>query len=250
VIAANAPPSVDPDEVARFEAIGEDWWSPAGSMRALHQINPLRLGWLRDLMIAHFTLSPGGDRPGPLAGLAILDVGCGAGLLSEPLARLGANMTGIDPAAGSLEVARRHAEETGASLAYRAASVEALAAEGASFDVVLAMEVVEHVRDVKSFVKTACGLVRPGGLFAASTLNRTLRSFALAIIGAEYVLGWVPRGTHRWEQFVTPEELRAACRAAGCREKTRVGLVYDPLRARWRLSRDTGVNFMMAAKRT
>jgi 2-polyprenyl-6-hydroxyphenyl methylase / 3-demethylubiquinone-9 3-methyltransferase len=250
MIAPSAPSSVDPDDVARFDAIGEDWWDPAGSMRPLHQINPMRLGWLRDLMIQHFSLSAAATGPGPLAGLAILDVGCGAGLLSEPLARLGAAVTGIDPAAGVIEVARRHAEETGASPNYRTSTIEDLAAEGAQFDAVLAMEVVEHAPDMKSFVKSACGLVRPGGLFAASTLNRTLKSFALAIIGAEYVLGWIPKGTHRWEQFVTPEELSRACRAAGCREETRVGVVYDPLRRTWRLSRDTGVNYMMAAART
>jgi 2-polyprenyl-6-hydroxyphenyl methylase/3-demethylubiquinone-9 3-methyltransferase len=239
--------SVDSEDVARFDAIGEDWWDPAGSMRALHQINPLRLRWLRDLMVAHFALRSAPSGPGPLAGLSILDIGCGAGLLSEPLARMGANVTGVDPAPGNITVARQHAEETGASPNYRVATIEALAAEGARFDAVLAMEVVEHVRDVRSFVKLACGLVRPGGLFAASTLNRTLKSFALAIVGAEYVLGWVPKGTHRWEQFVTPEELREACGAAGCREKTRIGVIYDPLRAQWRLARDTGVNYMMAA---
>jgi 2-polyprenyl-6-hydroxyphenyl methylase / 3-demethylubiquinone-9 3-methyltransferase len=239
--------SVDPDDVARFDAIGQDWWDPAGSMRALHQINPLRLAWLRDLMVAHFALANAPAGPGPLAGLSILDVGCGAGLLSEPLARMGAEVTGIDPAPGNIAVARQHAEETGASPNYRVATIEALAAEGARFDAVLAMEVVEHVRDMRGFVKLACGLVRPRGLFAASTLNRTLKSFALAIVGAEYVLGWVPKGTHRWEQFVTPEELSEACAAAGCREKTRAGMVYDPLRARWRLARDTSVNYMMAA---
>ena len=147
-------------------------------------------------------------------------------------------------------MARRHAAETGASLSYRAATRRAICAEeGASFDVVLAMEVVEHVRDMPRFVRTACGLVRPGGLFAASTLNRTLRSFALAIIGAEYVLRWLPQGTHRWEQFVTPEELSGAFRSAGLRETARTGVVYDPLRAAWRISRDTGVNYMIAAKR-
>jgi 2-polyprenyl-6-hydroxyphenyl methylase / 3-demethylubiquinone-9 3-methyltransferase len=239
--------SIDPDDVARFDAIGEDWWDPAGSMRALHQINPLRLGWLRDLMVGHFALTGAPMGPGPLAGLSILDVGCGAGLLSEPLARMGASVTGIDPAPGNIAVARGHAEETGASVNYRLATIEELASQDERFDVVLAMEVVEHVRDVKTFVKLACGLVRPGGLFAASTLNRTFKSFALAIIGAEYVLGWVPKGTHRWEQFVTPEELREACAAAGRREKTRVGVVYDPLRTQWRLSRDVGVNYMMAA---
>jgi 2-polyprenyl-6-hydroxyphenyl methylase/3-demethylubiquinone-9 3-methyltransferase len=245
--AADATSSIDPAEIARFEVLGEDWWDPAGSMRALHQINPLRLAWLRDLLVKR--LRPAASGAGPLAGLAILDIGCGAGLLSEPLARLGAEVTGIDPAPGNIEIARRHAEETGASTTYRATSLEAIAAEDKRFDAVLAMEVVEHVREVRGFVKTACGLVKPGGLFAASTLNRTLRSFALAIIGAEYVLGWVPKGTHRWEQFVTPDELRAAVGAAGCREIARSGVIFDPLRRNWRLSRDTSVNYMAAARK-
>jgi len=247
--AASPSSSVDRRDVARFEALGEDWWDPLGPMRALHQINPLRLAWLADVMAEHFGLSRDKASPSRLAGLTILDIGCGAGLLSEPLARLGANVVGIDPAPGNIEIARSHAEETGASLAYRAATVEELAEEGRTFDAVLAMEVVEHVTDMRRFVKTAAGLARPGGLFATSTLNRTFRSFALAIIGAEYVLGWVPKGTHRWEQFITPEELSEACRAAGCREKRRVGVVYDPLRRDWRLSRDTAVNYMFAAKR-
>jgi 2-polyprenyl-6-hydroxyphenyl methylase/3-demethylubiquinone-9 3-methyltransferase len=246
--AANASPSVDPDDVARFEALGEDWWDPAGSMRALHQINPLRIAWLRDLMVRRFKTAARADDL-PLAGLTILDIGCGAGLLAEPLARLGADVTGLDPAPGNIELARRHAAETGASLSYRAATLEQAAQEGAAFDVVLAMEVVEHVRDMPRFVQTACGLVRPGGLFAASTLNRTLRSFALAIIGAEYILRWLPQGTHRWEQFVTPEELSGAFRSAGLREVSRAGVVYDPLRLVWRTSRDTSVNYMIAARR-
>jgi 2-polyprenyl-6-hydroxyphenyl methylase / 3-demethylubiquinone-9 3-methyltransferase len=246
--AVNSSPSVDPDDVARFEALGEDWWDPAGSMRALHQINPLRIAWLRDIMVRRLKAASGADDL-PLAGLAVLDIGCGAGLLAEPLARLGAEVTGLDPAPGNIELARRHAVETGANLVYRAATVEELAQENVSFDVVLAMEVVEHVRDMPRFVRTACGLVRPGGLFAASTLNRTLRSFALAIVGAEYILRWLPQGTHRWEQFVTPEELSGAFRSAGLREAARAGVVYDPLRRSWRTSRDTSVNYMIAARR-
>jgi 2-polyprenyl-6-hydroxyphenyl methylase/3-demethylubiquinone-9 3-methyltransferase len=246
--ASDAAASLDPADIARFEAIGDDWWDPMGSMRALHEINPLRIAWLRDTIVRRFRTSPGGGEA-PLAGLTILDIGCGAGLLAEPLARLGADVTGLDPAPGNIEVARRHAAETGASLAYRAATLEQLASEEPSFDVVLAMEVVEHVRDMPRFVRTACGLVRPGGLFAASTLNRTLKSFALAIVGAEYVLGWLPRGTHRWEQFVTPEELSGALRSAGLREIARAGVVYNPLAAAWRVSRDTGVNYLIAAKR-
>ena len=246
--ATDASSSVDAADVARFEAIGDDWWDPAGSMRPLHQINPLRIAWLRDLMRRHFRARRGGHEL-PLEGLSILDIGCGAGLLAEPLARLGGDVLGLDPAPGNIEVARRHAAETGAAVSYRAATLEQLAGEGASFDVVLAMEVVEHVRDMPRFVATACSLARPGGLFVASTLNRTLRSFALAIVAAEYVLGWLARDTHRWEQFVTPEELSDAFRAAGLEETARSGVVYDPLRAVWRLSRDTGVNYMIAAKR-
>jgi 2-polyprenyl-6-hydroxyphenyl methylase / 3-demethylubiquinone-9 3-methyltransferase len=246
--ASIASPSVDPADVARFEAFGDDWWDPAGPMRPLHQINPLRIAWLRDLLVRHFKTSPPPDEP-PLSGLTILDIGCGAGLLAEPLSRLGAEVTGLDPAPGNIEAARRHAEETGAKLSYRAATLEQLADEGASFDVVLAMEVVEHVRDPKRFVERACSLARPGGLFAASTLNRTLKSFALAIVGAEYILRWLPAGTHRWEQFVTPEELSGALRGAGFRETARAGIVYDPLRRLWRISRDTGVNYMIAARR-
>jgi 2-polyprenyl-6-hydroxyphenyl methylase/3-demethylubiquinone-9 3-methyltransferase len=245
----DASPSLDPTDVARFEALAQEWWDPDGPMRALHQINPLRIAWLIDLIAGHFGTSGTPDAAGRLAGISILDIGCGAGLLSEPLARLGANVTGLDPAPRNIEVARSHAEETGARLAYRAGTVEAFAAEGATFDVVLAMEVVEHVRDMRGFVKTACGLARPGGLFAGSTLNRTLRSFALAIVASEYILGWTPKGAHRWEKFVTPDELSAACLAGGCREKKRVGVVYDPLRGGWRLSRDTGVNYMIATKR-
>jgi 2-polyprenyl-6-hydroxyphenyl methylase / 3-demethylubiquinone-9 3-methyltransferase len=245
---SDAAASVDPADVARFDAIGDDWWDPAGSMRALHQINPLRIAWLRDLMVREFKVSAASDEP-VLAGLSVLDIGCGAGLLAEPLSRLGATVTGLDPAPDNIEVARRHAAETGADLVYRAGTVEEVAREGAVFDIVLAMEVVEHVRDMRRFVRTACGLVRPGGLFAASTLNRTLKSFALAIVGAEYILRWLPMGTHRWEQFVTPEELRDAFASAGLKEIARAGVVYDPLRADWRKSSDTGVNYMIAAKR-
>ena len=179
--------------------------------------------------------------------MSLLDVGCGAGLFAEPLARLGADVVGVDPAPAAIEAARHHAEETGARLAYRAATVEALAEEPRLFDVVSAMEVVEHTADPKLFVATAASLVKPGGLFLASTLNRTLRSFALAIVGAEYVLRWLEPGTHRWEQFVTPIELTGYARAAGLRRRSLRGMVYDPFRRDWRLSSDTGVNYLFAA---
>ena len=207
--------SVLAPEVERFDALGESWWDPDGPMAPLHRLNPVRLAWARDAILRHSRReAPLGA---PLAGVELLDVGCGAGLFAEPLARLGADVLGVDPAARAIEVARRHAEETGAKLAYRAATLEELAGEPRQFDVVAAMEVVEHASDPKRFVLTAARLIKPGGLFLASTINRTLKSFAFAIVGAEYVLRWLEPGTHRWEQFVTPLELTAFARAAGLR---------------------------------
>ncbi len=228
-------------------------------MKALHRLNPLRIAYLRDHLCRHFPRPDGSHRDPaqakPLAGLSVLDIGCGGGLLCEPLARLGAEVTGIDPAPGSIEVARRHAEASGLVIRYEAASVESLAAKPGRFDAVLAMEVVEHVTDVEAFVGTACGLVasavgsRPSGLFFGSTLNRTMKSFALAIVGAEYVLRWLPRGTHNWEKFVTPEELAAAMRAGGVTPVETSGVIFNPLADRWQLGRDTSVNYMMVGKR-
>jgi 2-polyprenyl-6-hydroxyphenyl methylase/3-demethylubiquinone-9 3-methyltransferase len=236
------------EEVRRFAALGDEWWNPAGPMAALHRLNPTRLAWMRETIAAHFGREAKGAAP-PLAGLSVLDIGCGGGLVAEPLARMGADVTGLDPAAESIAVARAHAEATGAQLAYRAGLVEDLVAERVRFDVVTALEVVEHVADLRGFVAAAAALAKPGGLVLASTLNRTLKSFALAIVGAEYVLGWVEKGTHRWEQFVTPEELSAALEAAGCHETARRGLVYDLPRRDWRLSSHVSVNYFMAAKK-
>ena len=203
-------------------------------MQALHKFNPVRVAYLRELLGRYF--SDGGEPRNwrsarALDGLTILDIGCGAGILSEPLARLGARITAIDPASRNIEVAREHAAKAGLSIDYRCISAEALVAEGARFDAVLAMEVIEHVNDVENFLRLASGMVRPGGLLAAATLNRTLKSFAFAIVGAEYVLRWVPRGTHRWSQFVTPQELAKALRAAGLHIKNETGVVYDPVAA-------------------
>ena len=242
-------PGVDAADVARYERLGEEWWDPRGPMGPLHAINPTRLGYLGDLIARQFDRTATDAADPPLSGLTILDIGSGGGLLSEPLARLGASVTGIDPAPNNVAVARRHAEAAGLVIDYRAATAEVLAAAGDSFDVVLGLEVVEHVPDPAAFLRTACSLVRPGGLFVVSTLNRTARSFALAIVGAEYVLRWLPRGTHRWHQFVTPEEAAVPIRLSGLRILERVGLTYDPLRNRWSLSRDTGVNYFLAAAR-
>ncbi len=244
---AQSAPSIIVEEVARFDALGDSWWDEDGPMAPLHRLTPLRIAWARDLCARHFGREA--DSGPPLAGLTILDVGCGGGLFAEPLARLGADVLGVDPAPASIGVARRHAEETGAKLAYRVATVEELAAEPARFDVVTAMEVVEHVADPARFVAEAAGLLKPGGLFLASTLNRTLKSFALAIVGAEYILRWIEPGTHRWEQFVKPEELALAARQAGLRGVERKGVSYDPLRRSWRLSDDLSVNYQLAAKK-
>lgn len=249
---AMAAASVDPEEVARFDRLGDEWWNPRGPMQALHRFNPVRVDYLRRFLgRRRARLAPGSAAPRglPLQGLDILDIGCGGGLLAEALARLGATMTAIDPAPTNIEVARRHAEKSGLAIDYRCTSAEALAAEGETFDVVLAMEVVEHVRDVKAFVAIAAGMVRPGGVLVAATLNRTLKSYALAILGAEYVLNWVPKGTHRWAQFVTPSELAAALRAADLHVIDETGVAFDPISGKWRESRDMDVNYIMAAER-
>ena len=235
--------SVRSDEVAKFDALASDWWDPDGAMAPLHRINPVRIAWIVAQIARRFR----SEGPTPLAGRTILDVGCGAGLLAEPLSRLGARVAGLDPAPSAIEAARAHAEATGADLTYRAGTVEELAREGARFDAVLAMEVVEHVENVPAFVATAASLVAPGGILLLSTLNRTPKSFALAILGAEYVLRWLPVGTHRWEQFVTPLELTGALRRAGFVATEKRGLVYNPLKREWALGADMHVNYFVAA---
>src|SRR4051794_4437644 len=245
--------TVDEADVARFEALGDDWWAERGSMRPLHKLNPVRIAYIRDQICQHFGDVDARPRdtlaPSPLAGLRLLDIGCGGGILAEPLARLGAKVTGVDPAPGNILIARKHAQESGVEIDYRATTAEALLAEGARFDVVTAMEVVEHVTDMRAFVSTCAALVRPGGLLFMATLNRTMKSFALAIVGAEYVLRWVPKGTHQWEKFVTPKELEEAMRAGGCEMFDVAGVVYNPLRDAWGRSRDVNVNYMCVGRR-
>jgi len=222
-------------------------------MKALHRLNPVRIAWLRDRIAAHFPAPGGGmrdvEKPPVLARLKLLDIGCGAGILSEPMARLGAEVTGLDPAPGNVEMAQAHAEDAGLEISYRKQTAEELLEAGESFDVVCAMEVVEHVRDPARFIAAAAKLVRPGGLFFCSTLNRTLKSFALAIVGAEYVLRWVPPGTHQWEKFITPRELEDMILSAGLNMLDESGVIYNPLTRQWRLARDMDVNYMMAASR-
>ncbi|WP_432715746.1 bifunctional 2-polyprenyl-6-hydroxyphenol methylase/3-demethylubiquinol 3-O-methyltransferase UbiG [Xanthobacter autotrophicus] len=239
--------TVDPAEVARFDALGAQWWDEKGKMAPLHAMNPARLAFLRDALVRHFGRDARALRP--LKGLSILDIGCGGGLLSEPLARMGGHVTGIDPAPGNVAIARAHAAASGLSIDYMPVTAEELAARGARFDVVVALEVVEHVADVSLFVRTAASLVAEGGVLVLSTLNRTAKSFALAIVGAEYVLRWLPPGTHRWEKFITPEELEATLAAAGFAAREKVGLAYEPLSGDFRLTGDLSVNYFVVAER-
>mgnify|MGYP001161527002 CR=1 FL=1 len=243
----DAEGSVDADEIARFDRLAETWWDPAGPMRPLHQMAPVRVGFVRDRAAGTFGRDIAADAP--FAGLALLDIGCGGGLMAEPMARLGFAVTAVDAAEKNIAVARRHAEQMGLSIDYRAAPVEALAAAGPVFDVVLALEVVEHVADLDGFLAAATATLKPGGLMVLSTLNRTAKAFALAIVGVEYVLGWLPRGTHDWRKFVQPAELAASLRRAGVRVTEFSGLVYSPLSGRWSLSRDLGVNYFAVARK-
>ncbi len=240
-----AGPTLDPREVARFEALAGEWWDPNGKFRPLHQQGPARLAFIRDSLVRHFGRTA--DTHHPLQGLAVLDIGCGGGLVSEPLARLGARVTGVDPTGESIAVARRHAQAQGLDIDYRAARAEELVAANETFDAVVCLEVVEHVPDVAAFLQMIAALVRPGGMLVASTLNRTWKSYALAIVAAEYVLGWLPRGTHDWQRFVTPEELERHLEAAGFKGPRFSGMVYDVMRDTWRLDPDRDVNYMAAA---
>lgn len=242
-MSAPASRTVDDAEIAKFSALAGEWWDPAGKFAPLHRLNPVRLGYIRDRACAHF----GRDAKSlvPLTGLTLVDIGCGGGLIAEPMARLGASVTAIDAGEAGIDAARVHAAQCGLAIDYRRATAEELAAEARTFDIVLNLEVVEHVADAKGFLAATARLVRPGGMTVAATLNRTAKAYLLAIVGAEYVLGWVARGTHDWRRFVRPAELAQGLALGGVDLTEMTGVAFDPLRRQWRLSPgDLSVNYM------
>ena len=246
---SGAASTVDPAEIERFSRIAEEWWDPAGKFAPLHRLNPVRLGYIRDRAAAHWKRDALSGLP--LEGLSLLDIGCGGGLICEPMARLGARVTGIDAADRNIATATLHAEQQGLAIDYRQHTAEALADEGRQYDIVLALEIVEHVADVGLFLQSCGRMLKPGGLLFLSTLNRTAKAWMLAIAGAEYVLGWLPRGTHDWKKFLKPSEVVNGLRDGGVEAQEIVGVVYNPLSRVWSLnSRDLDVNCMLYGTRS
>ncbi|MHA7776287.1 bifunctional 2-polyprenyl-6-hydroxyphenol methylase/3-demethylubiquinol 3-O-methyltransferase UbiG [Roseibium sp. M-1] len=239
--------TIDSEEVARFSAMAAEWWDPTGKFKPLHRFNPVRLAYIKQEVCARFGRDP--KTTDAFKGLRFLDIGCGGGLLSEPMARLGAEVVGADPSETNIEIAKLHMQSSGLQIDYRAETAEALAAAGETFDVVLNMEVVEHVADVPLFLEATSSMVRPGGLMFVATINRTLKAYALAIVGAEYVLRWLPRGTHSYEKLVRPDEIEGPLQAAGLAIVDRNGVSYNPLTDSWARSRDMDVNYMLLAER-
>jgi 2-polyprenyl-6-hydroxyphenyl methylase/3-demethylubiquinone-9 3-methyltransferase len=240
--------TVDPAEIARFSALADAWWDPQGDFKPLHRFNPVRLGYIRDQICSHYDRDKQSLKP--LAGLSILDVGCGGGLVTEPIARMGAKASAIDASERNIGIASLHAKQGGLDIEYRVAAAETLAAEKNQFDVVMALEIVEHVADVDLFLASCAALTKPGGLLFLATLNRTAKSFTLAIVGAEYIMRWMPRGTHQWKKFVKPSELAQSLTGNDAEIIDITGVIYNPLKDDWRLSKDVAVNYMLCAKRT
>jgi len=238
--------TVDPSEIAKFEAMAAEWWDPTGKFKPLHMLNPCRLDYITRQIAAEFGKDLSTDKP--FAGLRILDIGCGGGLLSEPLARLGAEVVGADAAERNIPVAQIHAEQSGLTIDYRCTTAEAMAEAGEQFDAVVNMEVVEHVADPLAYLTACQTLLKPGGVHVCSTINRNPKSFVMAIIGAEYVMRWLPKGTHEWNKFITPEELFSLLEQAGLKPVDRTGFVFNPLGFTWSLShRDLSVNYTTTA---
>lgn len=239
--------NIDDAERERFSALAEEWWDPRGKFRPLHLFNPTRLSFLRGSLCHLLELDTSTRKP--LAGLHLLDIGCGGGLLSEPMAQLGASVVGIDVSDKSIEAAKIHAHEEGIDIDYRVTDTDKLLKSDVRFDVILNMEVVEHVPDPALLLHQCAQLLKPNGVLFVATLNRTVKSFLLAIIGAEYVLGWLPKGTHRWDRFLTPQEIQNMLARAGMKTLIQTGITYAPLRGVWSLSKNTGVNYMVCARK-
>ncbi|GGL55526.1 bifunctional 2-polyprenyl-6-hydroxyphenol methylase/3-demethylubiquinol 3-O-methyltransferase UbiG [Wenxinia marina] len=238
--------TVDDAEIAKFEAMAAEWWDPSGKFKPLHMLNPCRLDYITAQIAGHFARDLSSRLP--FEGLRLLDIGCGGGLLCEPMARLGAEVVGVDAAPRNIPVAEIHAAQSGLAIDYRVGTAEALAATGERFDVVLNMEVVEHVADPPAYLAACSALLRPGGLHICSTLNRNAKSFVMGIVGAEWVMRWLPKGTHDWQKFITPDELSALLRSAGLTPVDRTGMVFNPVQWTWSLSdRDLSVNYVTAA---
>jgi len=239
--------TIDTQEIEHFSRIADEWWNAEGKFRPLHKFNPTRIAYIKEKICLAFDRDAGLAQP--LAGLRILDIGCGGGLLCEPLTRLGAEMVGVDAAPTNIEVARIHAAQSNLTIDYRASTAEDLAAVGEKFDIILNMEVIEHVADVNLFVSACSEMVRPGGLMFVATINRTLKALALVIIAAEYILRWLPKGTHSYQKFICPEELRQKLQHCGLSVIDEIGISYNPLEDSWKRSRDLAANYIMLARR-
>lgn len=247
----SAKTTINQAEVDKFSAMAAEWWDPSGKFRPLHKFNPVRLTYIKDKVCEHFSRESSRElmERHPFKGLRFLDIGCGGGLLAEPMARLGAEIIGADASDINIEIAKIHAEQSGVNIDYRATTAEALQEQGEKFDVVLNMEVVEHVSDVPLFITACAQMVKPGGLMFVATINRTQKANALAIFMAENVLRWLPKGTHQFENLVKPEELAAPINAEGMEIIDQTGVFYNPLLDKWNMSRDMDVNYMILAKR-
>ena len=239
--------SLDPAEVEKFSKMAAEWWNPKGKFGVLHKFNPVRLAYIKEQVCARLGLDP--MEREPFKGLRFLDIGCGGGLLCEPMARLGATVVGVDPSEKNIKTASVHAAEVELAIDYRIGTAEDLAAAGEKFDVILNMEVIEHVANPQNFTATCVSLMKPNGLMFVATLNRTLKSFGLAIIGAEYILGWLPKGTHDWEKFIKPAELKDWLSASGAVTKAETGVTYHPIAGEWHRAKDMDVNYMLVAQR-
>lgn len=246
-MASTAQTTIDQTEVDRFSKMADEWWDPKGKFRPLHKFNPVRLAYIREKAVAHFNLTS--KAPKPLEGLRLLDIGCGGGLLSEPMYRMGATVMGADASETNIEIAKIHAEQSELAIDYHAVTSEQLAEDGEKFDIILNMEVVEHVADVDLFLSSCAQMLKPGGLMFVATINRTAKAMALAIIGAEYVLRWLPRGTHQYDKLVRPEEITSPLAGSGLSMVDQTGVFYNPLSDNWNLSRDMDVNYMMVFER-